>query len=401
MTVEKQKNFIIKFIYVLVIACIVYFAVKYAIQWIMPFVVAFLIAALLHPVIRFLSKKLKLKTQKPVAIVITILFYCTFGVLITLILINSVTAVLSFIQKLPEYYLNNIAPSLNALFDRIAEKLSGLDIDIDLSMTTITNRLYSGLTNISSIITSAFSVLSGIPNFLLSALIMVISTFFIAIDYDLIIKWTMAQLPSRASGAIIKVKEYIVKILFKYIRSYFLILCITFGELLLGFFIMHFITGLSNIFLLALLIALFDILPIVGTGTIIIPWGIIALLTGDFKTGICTLVMYIIITLVRQFIEPKIVGTQVGLHPVVTLLSMIVGMKLFGGIGLFGFPITLALLKDLNDHGHIHIFKPIPENPDEKPEKQPEGPPQDGGEGPEEQEEKEEPEETETEETEE
>jgi sporulation integral membrane protein YtvI len=217
--------------------------------------------------------------------------------------------------------------------------------------------------NISSIITSAFTVLSGIPGFLFSLLLMVISTFFIAIDYDIITKWTMTQLPKRASAAVVKVKEYVVKILFKYIRSYFLILCITFAELLLGFFIMHFITGLSNILLLALVIAVFDILPIVGTGTILIPWRIIELMTGDFKTGICCLVIYGIITLIRQFIEPKIVGTQVGLHPVVTLVSMIVGTKLFGAIGLFGFPITLALLKDLNDHGHIHIFKPIPEEP--------------------------------------
>ncbi|MBQ1847369.1 MAG: sporulation integral membrane protein YtvI [Clostridia bacterium] len=373
MTVEKKRAFIINFIYVLVIACLVYFAVKYAIKWIMPFVIAFLIAALLHPVIKFFTRKLKLKTQKPTAIVVTALFYCTFGVLISLILINTVTAVLGFIQKVPEYYQNDIAPSLNALFDNITQKLASLNVEIDLSLNTITSRLYSSLVNISSLVTSAFSVLSGIPGFLFSLLIMLISTFFIAIDYDMITKWTMAQLPKRASLAVVKVKEYVVKILFKYIRSYFLILCITFAELLLGFFIMHFITGLSNIFLLSLLIAVFDILPIVGTGTVMIPWGIIAILTGDFKTGICCLVIYGIITLVRQFIEPKIVGTQVGLHPIATLVSMIVGTKLFGAIGLFGFPITLALLKDLNDHGHIHIFKPIPEEPkdeENEPEKE-------------------------------
>ena len=376
MTVEKKRAFIINFIYVLIIACIVYFAVKYAIQWITPFLVAFLIAALLHPVIRFITNKLKLKTQKPAAIVVTVLFYCTFGVLISLILINAVTAVLGFIQKVPEYYLNDIAPSLNTLFDNITQKLASLNVEIDLSLSTITNKLYSGLMNISSLITSAFSVLSGIPSFLFSLLLMIISTFFIAIDYDIITKWTMAQLPKRASAAVVKVKEYVVKILFKYIRSYFLILCITFAELLIGFVIMHFITGLSNILLLALLIAVFDILPIVGTGTIMIPWGIIALLTGDFKTGICCLVIYTIITLIRQFIEPKIVGTQVGLHPVVTLVSMIIGTKLFGAVGLFGFPITLALLKDLNDHGHIHIFKPIPEEPKEETEEEPEEEPE-------------------------
>ena len=133
MTVEKKRAFIINFIYVLVIACLVYFAVKYAINWIMPFVIAFLIAALLHPVIKFFTRKLKLKTQKPTAIVVTALFYCTFGVLISLILINTVTAVLGFIQKVPEYYQNDIAPSLNALFDNITQKLASLNVEIDLS----------------------------------------------------------------------------------------------------------------------------------------------------------------------------------------------------------------------------------------------------------------------------
>ena len=155
------------------------------------------------------------------------------------------------------------------------------------------------------------------------------------------------------------IKDYTIKILFKYIRSYALILSITFAELMIGFGIMHFITGLQNIFLLALLIAVFDILPIVGTGTILIPWAIISLIIGDYASAICLLVIYAVITVVRQFIEPKIVGQQVGLHPVATLLAMIVGSRLFGGLGLLGVPIALAIIKDLNDHGKIHVFKPI------------------------------------------
>ena len=363
MTVEKKRSFIINFVYILVIAGIVWFTLKYAIKWVMPFLFAFLVAALLHPLIRFFTNKLKLKTQKPAAIVITTLFFCTFGVLITLILINTVTAVLAFIKDLPKFYLDNIAPAFNALSDKF-----GLDQEL------IKNSIYAKLSNISSLMTPAFSLISGTTAFLMSLLIMVISTFFISIDYDLIKKWTKAQMSKKTSSSISKIKDYIVKILFKYIRSYFLILCITFVELLIGFFVMHFITGLSNILLLAVLIAVFDILPIVGTGTIMIPWGIIAILIGDIKTGICCLVIYTIITLIRQFIEPKIVGTQVGLHPLVTLISMIVGLKLFGGIGLFGFPITLALLKDLNDHDHIHIFKPIPEDHPEETEEEKEQP---------------------------
>ena len=109
--------------------------------------------------------------------------------------------------------------------------------------------------------------------------------------------------------------------------------------------------------LIAACIAVFDILPVLGTGGIMIPWAILSLITGDFFRGFGLLILYLVITVIRNIIEPKIVGHQVGLHPVVTLASMLAGLNLFGIIGLFGFPITLSLLKNLNDRGVIHIFK--------------------------------------------
>jgi predicted PurR-regulated permease PerM len=136
---------------------------------------------------------------------------------------------------------------------------------------------------------------------------------------------------------------------------------------------MHFITGQQNVFLLALLIALLDILPIVGTGTVLLPWALISFITGDFASGICLLVIYAVITVIRQFIEPKIVGDQVGLHPVATLIAMIVGTRLFGAIGLFGLPISLAIIKDLNDHGKIHVFKPYKPEPEEEKDEREKG----------------------------
>ena len=84
-----------------------------------------------------------------------------------------------------------------------------------------------------------------------------------------------------------------------------------------------------------------------------------SLITGDYVKAVCLLVIYGVITVVRQFIEPKIVGNQVGLHPVATLLAMIVGTRLFGAVGLFGVPIALAIIKDLDDHGKIHVFKKV------------------------------------------
>ena len=141
--------------------------------------------------------------------------------------------------------------------------------------------------------------------------------------------------------------------LLKCLASYALILCITFAELSIGLSVLR----VPNAVLIALCIAVFDILPVLGTGGIMIPWGIICLILGKWVLGFGLLVLYVIITVVRNIIEPKIVGYQVGLHPVVTLLCMLTGLQFFGLLGLFGFPITLSLLKNLNDRGLIHIFK--------------------------------------------
>ena len=102
---------------------------------------------------------------------------------------------------------------------------------------------------------------------------------------------------------------------------------------------------------------MFDILPAVGTGGIIIPWGIIAMVLGDIPFGIGMLALYLIVTVIRNTLEPKIVGEQVGLHPVATLMAMFLGTKLMGIVGLFGFPIGLVILKKLNDSGKIKLFK--------------------------------------------
>ena len=88
-----------------------------------------------------------------------------------------------------------------------------------------------------------------------------------------------------------------------------------------------------------------------------IPWGVVALVMGDIKMGILLLVVYLVVTIVRNIIEPRIVGGELGLHPLVTLVSMFVGVNLAGVIGLFGFPIVLSLLLHLNKKGTIKILK--------------------------------------------
>lgn len=370
MTTDKKREFLIKVAYAAVIILLIYFVLKYAVNWIMPFIVAFVFSAILYPLIKLLSEKLKLtKHIRPIAVVITALFYCTVGVLTWFIISRIVVAVTGFITSLPEYFATTIKPNLEIAYEKVIGLLANLKIEVDTGSKTFFDSLYSSLSGVVSKLMPSLSFITSIPGMIVSVIIMIISTFFISMDFEKITGFCMAQLPKKTADFISELKDYTVKILFKYIRSYALILGITFVELLIGFIVMHFITGQQNIFLLALLIALLDILPIVGTGTVLIPWTVISLIVGDYAKAICLIIMYVVITVIRQFIEPKIVGDQVGLHPVATLIAMIVGTKLFGAVGLFGLPITLAIIKDLNDHGKIHVFKPYTPPVKEKAEK--------------------------------
>ena len=127
----------------------------------------------------------------------------------------------------------------------------------------------------------------------------------------------------------------------------------TFSELAIGLLIM----GVDNSWGVAAGIAVLDILPIVGCGTVLIPWAVVSLVTGKTGLGISLLVLYVIIAIVRNIAEPKIVGQQVGLHPLATLLAMVTGASLFGAAGVFALPIALAVIKQLDDDGIIHVIK--------------------------------------------
>ena len=126
--------------------------------------------------------------------------------------------------------------------------------------------------------------------------------------------------------------------------------------------------------LIAALIAVFDIFPIVGAGLILLPWTVITFIQGNVLQGIGMAVLYVVVIIVRQIMEPRIVGRQVGLPPLVTLACMFVGTSLFGGVGLFGLPILAAILTNLNDDPDVPIrlyYTPGTEGGEGEPDAEP------------------------------
>ena len=199
---------------------------------------------------------------------------------------------------------------------------------------------------------------TSIPKMFLDTIIIIISAFYLSNDFKKVNGFFAAQLPEKVRdfGKIIK-REF-ASTTGKYIKAYSLIIFITFAELFVGFTILD----IRYAFVLAIVVAIVDILPVLGTGTVLIPWAIYSLITGDLFHGIGLLILYLVITIIRQVMEPKIVGSYIGLYPLVTLMCMYAGMQVMGVFGLFLFPITVIILKNLNDSGAIKLWKNPPED---------------------------------------
>lgn len=354
---EKRKAFLINFLYFALLLCAVFLVLKYGLPMLAPFVIAFIIAYLLKKPVVFLSRKLHLP-RKPVAILLVLVFYSTIGLLLSLLGIRAFSSSRDLVLNLPQIYAAHVEPVLTSIFKNIEQSLKNMDPSLVSTLEELFNQFIQSLGQmVSSLSMGAMGFISGVasslPGLFVKLLLMIISTFFIAADYEMLTGFFLKQLGGKSKQVFLQIKEYVVGTLFVCIRSYALIMTITFIELSIGLSLI----GVKNSVLIAFLISVFDILPVLGTGGIMIPWMVIAALTGDYPLSLGLLVVYLFITVIRNIIEPKIVGSQIGLHPVVTLASMFVGVQLLGVIGLFGFPISLSLLRHLNENGMIHIFK--------------------------------------------
>ena len=357
MQLEKRKKFIVNFLYFAIILGAIVLLTRYALGVLMPFAIAALVSLMLKPAVAFFNEKAKL-SRGVTGVILVLLFYSLLGFLLIIIGLQLFSAAKSFFLLLPSLYTNSIAPWFNNLFVSLQAFVARLDPDIATAYnavaSNITTSLGETIVNVSKQVVGWVTNLTlKTPGFLLKLLITVIATIFLTVDLPKIKAFVMRQFSVRMRDLLHNARVQLGRTLWSYTRSYAMILLLTFSEIAIGLSII----GIKNALGIAIVIALFDILPVVGSGLVLLPWTIFTLFSGDYSTGIGLGVLYVVVIVVRQIMEPKIVGDRVGLHPLVTLMSMVIGTYLFGGIGLLGLPITLALLHALNKQGAIRLYK--------------------------------------------
>ncbi|MFV0382099.1 MAG: sporulation integral membrane protein YtvI [Breznakia sp.] len=357
MNIENRKHFLINLIYTLIVISITYILIRYGLAWCLPFVLGFTIAMLLQKPIHFFSDKLNVN-NKIVAIIVLLFFYLVIGSIAAFVVVKILSTIGEVIYGFPDFYKSTISPALIVVTDGFSKLLANISHGEVLQVDDINEQLKSmALNAVPAISTTSFQLATGffsaIPAVLIGFLFTIISSFFFVIDYRKIVDFVLLQCNAKQREIILGIKTHGLGTITKFIKSYGMIMFITFSELSIGFTIM----GIENAVGIALVIAIFDILPVLGTGGVMIPWVLISLINGDTSLALQLLVIYGVITVVRNVVEPKIVGEQVGTHPIMMLLCMYIGVRLFGALGIFLLPIIVIIVKNLNDEGVIHIFK--------------------------------------------
>ena len=265
----------------------------------------------------------------------------------------------ALIHKIEGYIANAIGflPEKleSTVMDFISEKLA------TLTTPTVTPNEPSASIDLSMLSTplkGIWNTAKQIPTTLVSIVVAIVACCFMTADFASVKKLVLGFFQPDTRTKIVRAKRLLFPSLGKMAKAYGIIITITFCELSLGLFLLK-LMGIYDsgyIFVIAILTAIIDIVPVLGTGTVLIPWAVISLLNANYPLAIGLIVMYACITVIRQIIEPKLVAAQLGIPAFLTIVSMFIGSQIFGVIGIFILPITIVMLKLLNDEGIIHIF---------------------------------------------
>lgn len=368
MTTARKKKFIINCIFIALIAALIFVGLKYLSVLLLPFVIGFFVAMTIQKPVNFLHRKTRIP-RKLIAIVmvITILLavaYLAWFLIYQLVSeIGGIASYLStFIADIPELFesFKGKWPAVFAYFEGTIEAPPLVD---PAALLEKAQELFANIAT--SVTTWTFNTAKAIPSFIVTFIVTIVACCFISTDYDNIVIFIKKQLSPKVRNILVESKHIFYSSIFKMIRAYALIMFITFVELSIALSIV----GIDHAIPIAALIGIVDILPILGTGTVLIPWSIINLLLGNPMLALYLILIYAAITVVRNVLEPKIIGQQVGLHPVLTLLLMYIGLQLFGVLGMFCFPITMIIIKTLHDAGSISLWKDVTEEDKEEHQK--------------------------------
>ena len=340
MKLTQQHKNILKLVGVFVGSLAAIFAFVGTARYIAPLLIALVFYYLSKPLSNFLKQKLKTggKVAAAVTTVLILVIVVVAAVLVVLRVINEA-------QQMIVWFSANsgqISKNFTDTFQMLEDKLDLLHPKVSETLTAAMNSLISRVsTMFSSMASRTVSFFVALPRMIVFVIATAVCTFMVIKDRDRIYAFFSRNLPAAFMKNFESMKKDLFIALFGYIKAQLIMCSITFIELMVAFTILN----VRYKLLLAVVIAIIDALPLFGCGLFLIPWTIYSFGVGDIRLGIGIGILYICTLSIRQMIEPRVLGNNIGVYPLLTLLSMYAGLQVWGVVGLFLGPLTVIILK--------------------------------------------------------
>ena len=328
---EIYLDIIMELLVILAGALLLIFVLPKSIVFLWPFVAGWIISMMAHPVIEYLEKKVKLPKKFGSAIliaavitgIIVVLYFAVRGIALQVIgfiqdapdIRHEIMRQGMIFQKKIEQFLSILPPSFGKQFDQWSGSIG------ELFKKAASSAGDYGVAHAGGV---AKCVTSG----LLGLVVMLFAAYMFSLEREKLIAWYEKCIPGFVKHKINVFMKNSVGVLVSYCLAQLKIMIVIIAILWIGFFI----AGIGHSFIYSVLVGIVDIFPILGTGTVIIPWAIFKLITGDIKTAVILLIIYAICLVLKQVLQPKMMGDSMGISALTTIFLIYVGLK-FGGLG--------------------------------------------------------------------
>ncbi len=335
---------LINIAYLIIAALCLFVVLPTVARYIAPFLVAVVISMVITPIVDFMCSRMHIP-RKISTIASILLLLGILGMFLFNLIYQAVYFLQSFAQQIPEllskdYPVPGWIDTLREYIIRFPAPMQDFIDNIRSNLVVNISEIISPATT--ATINAARSIAAAFPTILIFTVVTILATYFISYDNKIIISVMQKYFGKSRVDKIVLVRDRLFQACGAYIRAQLIMMCIIFVVVLAGMFILR----IGSPLFLAFIIAVVDAIPILGTGTVLIPWAFVSLVMGNYGRALGLAVLYVCALTTRQFFEPKVVSSQIGLHPLITLMSMYIGLTAIGIFGMIIGPIvTIVVLK--------------------------------------------------------
>lgn len=329
------------------------------VSFFMPFVIAFFISSIANPIVRFMEKKIKIARKYSSVLMIVLVLGAVVGVLYLLVAFLVKQVINLYDDRFAIY--NELATLLDNFTDNLGGLFGMLPLGLQEALSSFQDSLSSWAENfVSSIelpgISTVGSYVGNVVDVIFVAIITILAAYFLTAERDNIGDWMNKVMPETVKRYYKMIVDSFKKAVGGYFKAQFKIMMILVIIMFIGFEIMN----ISYSFLLAFVIAFLDFLPVFGTGAVFWPWLVVDIVVGDYKQAIFLGIMYLVCQLVKQILQPKMVGDSVGINPLAALFYMFVGYRLGGILGMIiGIPVGMIVVSLYQAGMFDHMIKGV------------------------------------------